>query len=82
MGRHHVAVVDDGDGLDEHTAHQVGGAEVDQGGVDLVLRHPVILPDGHHYHDVEQHAGDGHQHVCYNHQSSLMVVRPMSDIYE
>ena len=80
VSRHRVPVVDDRDGLGDHSAEQVGGAEVHQDQVEGAVHHLRLVSDGGDDHDVEEDADDSQGHVQDHHQGPLVHQSPARDV--
>ena len=70
-GGHRVANVDDGDGLGEDGAEEVGAAEVDQQQVVVALEELLLIPNGGDDHDVAEDAHQGQHHVHRHYEATL-----------
>lgn len=70
-GGHRVADVDDGDGLGEDGAEEVGAAQVDQQQVVVALEELLLVPDGGDDHDVAEDAHQGQHHVHRHYEATL-----------
>ena len=80
VGCHCIAIVNNGDGLGDHSTEQVGGAEVHQHQVKGVVHHLCFVPDGGDNHDIEEDADDSQGHIKNNDKSSLVHQSPACDI--
>ena len=63
--------MDDGDGLGEDGAEEVGAAEVDQQQVVVALEELLLVPDGGDDHDVAEDAHQGQHHVHRHYEATL-----------
>ena len=70
-----VAVVDDGDGLDEDGGDEVGGAEVCEDDVDGGVEERLPLADGDEDDEVEEDAEEGQRHLHHHHAGALPAGR-------
>ena len=66
-----VAVVDDGDGLDEDGGDEVAGAEVGEDDVDGGVEERLPLADGDEDDEVEEDAEEGQRHLHHHHAGAL-----------
>ena len=75
-----VAVVDDGDGLDEDGRDEVGRAEVGEDHVDGGVEERLPLADGDEDDEVEEDAEEGQRHLHHDHARALTARRRQVEV--